>query len=385
MEAPRYSADTVERIYRCASPDTAWEVALEAVREATQSRDAILRVARGGGRARHAMFAAGATSSPETIAMWERASPHDLPFTGGLKAGEGRIVTWRDHAVPLAALFERIDIGHTMMACVDLTNGLECVLHCNRASHAPAFGAGDLGTLQRLARLVGDVLRIRREIASGELVQRAHVDALNRIGIAIILVNSAREAKAINATAERVLTTGSLRIGPDKRLHAADAASDRRLQKSIEGAIASDGLYGRSLLLRGGDREIIDGTEHRAMDKDWLLHVAVSSWSIIADGFERPERCALVHVRGAATASPLDVASLRDMFGFTQAEARVAIGLMRVSGVRQLASELSVADATVRAHLRAIYAKAGVNSRFELASLIQNGLAPLASFELEHG
>ena len=32
---------------------------------------------------------------------------------------------------------------------------------------------------------------------------------------------------------------------------------------------------------------------------------------------------------------------------------------------------------------RAIYAKAGVKSRFELASLIQNGLAPLARFELE--
>jgi len=31
------------------------------------------------------------------------------------------------------------------------------------------------------------------------------------------------------------------------------------------------------------------------------------------------------------------------------------------------------------------YAKAGVNSRFELASLIQNGLAPLARFELEDG
>ena len=362
-------ADSVLQIYRCVTPSTPWDVALDSVHREFGARDAVLRIASRGAGAKHSMFAAGSTSTPETIAMWEKVSPSDLVLAGGLSVDEGRIIVWRDVSIPVADMLEALAIGSTMMVCVDTVDGAECVLHCNRSLSQPPFTKTELERLRRLAPYFRNAMSIRRELAESEMARQAHAAALNRLGIATLLVNSARQCTALNDAAKGLLARGGLQLGTWGRLRAADEGADRLLQRTLSEAIASNSLYARSLLLDSGGAEDGRRTDH--------LHVAVCSWSAAANVFENPDQCALVYVRDGSGISPVDEKPLRELFGFTPAEARVAILLMRFASVRDVAAELGVAEPTVRAHMRAIYGKADVGNRSELASLIHNSLVAL--------
>ena len=368
MAAPPF-ADLVLQIYRCVTPSTPWDVALDSVHREFGASDAVLRIASRGVGAKHSMFAAGSTSTPETIATWENVSPYDLVLAGGLSVDEGRIIVWRDVSVPVADMLENLAIGSTMMVCIDTVDGAECVLHCNRSLSQPPFTKTELERLRQLAPHFRNAMSIRRELAESEMARRVHAAALNRLGIAALLVNSARQCTALNDAAKCLLARGGLQLEACGNLSAADERADRLLQRTLSEAIASNSLYARSLLLDSGGADEDERIDH--------LHVAVCSWSAAANVFEKPEQCALVYVRDGSGVSLDDEKPLRALFGFTPAEARVAILLMRFASVRDVAAELGIAEPTVRAHMRVIYGKADVGSRSELASLIHNSLVAL--------
>lgn len=368
MAAPPFN-ELVLQIYRCVTPATPWDAALDSLHREFGARDAILRIASRGVGAKHSMFAAGSTSTPETIAMWENVSPYDLVAAGGLSVDEGRIIRWSEVSIPVADKLEQLAIGSTMMVCVDTVDGAECVLHCNRSLSQPPFTKDELERLRQLAPHFRNAMRIRRELAESEMARHVHAAALNRLGIAAFLVNSVRQCTALNDAARCLLARGGLYLQSSEALRAADHGADRLLQRTLSEAIAANSLYARSLLLDSGAADDEESTGH--------LHVAVCSWSAVTNVFEKPEQCALVYVRDGSGVSLDDEKPLRALFGFTPAEARVAILLMRFASVRDVAAELGVAEPTVRAHMRAIYGKADVGNRSELASLIHNSLVAL--------
>ena len=358
--------DVVLSIYRCVRPETPWTQALDQVNREFGSRDAILRVATQGKGARHAMFAAGSTITPESIRMWENVSPHDLPLTGELEIDAGRIVVWREQAVPMARLFEQLTIGSTMMVCVDKVENAECVLHCNRSSSQPPFDAADLSRLRAIAPHFRNAMRIRRDLVDSEKERRVHALALDRLGIAALIIDARRRCTPQNLPARRLLKRSRFVLDAAGALHATDPAADAMLQKALNEALAASPLDARSLLFDAAPVAGACPVEH--------LHMAVCSWSTTSALFERPESGALVYVRDGQSVTMEDEQSLRRLFEFTSAEARVAILLMQYRGVREVAEALGISEATARTHLRAVHSKAGVSTRSELASLLYNSL-----------
>ena len=71
---------------------------------------------------------------------------------------------------------------------------------------------------------------------------------------------------------------------------------------------------------------------------------------------------------GVATAETM--AALRERFGLTHAEARVAVRVGRGDAPKHVAAELAVSYYTVRAQLREIFAKTGVRRQAQLAELV---------------
>jgi DNA-binding CsgD family transcriptional regulator len=61
---------------------------------------------------------------------------------------------------------------------------------------------------------------------------------------------------------------------------------------------------------------------------------------------------------------------LREAFCLTQAEARVAQALAGGRRLKAVASELGITHETVRAHLKAIFGKTGVNHQTELVIIL---------------
>ena len=103
----------------------------------------------------------------------------------------------------------------------------------------------------------------------------------------------------------------------------------------------------------------------------------VSARRLVSPISDRPETCALVFLRSSSVASDADVEVLQELFSFTPAEARLALGLANGKRLEDVEAELKIRHNTARAHLRSMFVKAGVNRRAELVHLLANSLAPL--------
>ena len=65
---------------------------------------------------------------------------------------------------------------------------------------------------------------------------------------------------------------------------------------------------------------------------------------------------------------------LRTLFGFTKAEAAIALKLIEGLSYGEIAEKLSISYHTVHTHIKAIHAKAGVSTTGRLIALIRDAL-----------
>jgi len=68
---------------------------------------------------------------------------------------------------------------------------------------------------------------------------------------------------------------------------------------------------------------------------------------------------------------------LQQLFSFTRAEARLALGLAKGKRLEDVEAELNITHNTARAHLRSMFVKADVNRQSELVHVLANSVAPL--------
>ena len=68
-------------------------------------------------------------------------------------------------------------------------------------------------------------------------------------------------------------------------------------------------------------------------------------------------------------------AALRQLFGFTASEARIASRLAHGIGIARIAYDLGVQPNTCRSHLKAAYAKTGTRCQSQLAVLVATSVA----------
>src|SRR5690606_27489261 len=90
-----------------------------------------------------------------------------------------------------------------------------------------------------------------------------------------------------------------------------------------------------------------------------------------------PLPAALVFVRDPERKAISRPDALKNLFGLTDAEARIASALADGLSVQDIADENGITIATARTHVKRLMAKARVNRQGELISLILRSVAPL--------
>ena len=80
--------------------------------------------------------------------------------------------------------------------------------------------------------------------------------------------------------------------------------------------------------------------------------------------------CALVVVIDPELIPEPPIAMLRRLYGLTHSEALVATRVLRGEGLRAIADDLSVSQATVKTHLQHVFAKTGTHRQSELVRLL---------------
>ena len=363
----------VASIYGGLSKESPWVEALEMLRAAMDANVACLRISQKGAHPREYLYAAGPKASQESIAEWEARSAREL-LPVELRPGEPQVVNWSE-LVPgptISEMLRRYEIGCMAVMQLAAEDGVEYLLHASRSGVDQGFDSEDLAFFRMIGEHFARALNLRRQLVRAQIVSGFQSDALDRLGIAAILVRPSGQFMILNRVGREALADGEgLRVSGG-RLHAVDDAHDRSFQSILREVLGSEtGECSRAMLMRS-DRADADLN---------LLVSARRSVSVISD---RPETCALVFLRSCSVASDADVAVLQELFSFTPAEARLALGLAKGKRLEEVEAELNIRHNTARAHLRSMFVKADVNRQAELVHLLANSLAPLGRPAEDH-
>ena len=200
-------------------------------------------------------------------------------------------------------------------------------------------------------------------------VGNALIHALDLLPAGVIVVDRSCRIQASNKAARYALETSDIIAEVNGFVGLTVKSQERLMRDAVRQACEVQGTrialrisrpFGRPLLLL-----IQSGGEAHSPDR-------------------REDAMALVFLTETSWTHRADEKVLRELFGFTPAEARVAGMLIQGKSVETAAFRLGISENTARNHLKRLFAKTKTNKQGELVQLLLRSPA-LLTLELETG
>jgi DNA-binding CsgD family transcriptional regulator len=265
------------------------------------------------------------------------------------------------------------DVAHNTMIALAARNDF-CVAFnlCRSARQGPIGERGQtlLGQLvPHLRRSLGLAFRIDGYRA----MQRGEYRVLDQLSSGVVLLDRRARILYANAAARAL----DAREGPlllrNATVTARSPSHAQRLGSLIRAAIA--GLPSGSMSvprLHGEGLVTIIAISVRGHDVDRFSYLHM------------PDAAVLLFIVDPTNRGGASPELIRDAFGLTPAEARVAIAAASGLGIPDVALQLNLSPNTIKTHLRHVFAKTGTASQGELTRLITS-IATISGFGVEAG
>jgi DNA-binding CsgD family transcriptional regulator/PAS domain-containing protein len=252
----------------------------------------------------------------------------------------------------------RYTIGNTLLA----DDGVVANVTLLRPPDMPTFDDAEVAAFERLTRHMTLALRVAVQLERADLRNRG-VAALDGLADAVALIDSQRRPLHVNAAMEALLRGArglALRGG---RLSATHPASQSRFAACVAAAASADAVATPDpLLLPRGDGTRLSVRAIRAGAAAGRYLPATSTVLVTAsDPDRRP------------SGSP---DALRELYGCTRSEARLASLLADGRSLREAADAMGITYESARAYLKLVFAKVGVRSQAQLVSRMLGGGTP---------
>jgi len=248
-------------------------------------------------------------------------------------------------------------------AIVRLTrhDGVETTLNLGRPEHRGQFEAEDLRIGALLQPHVVRSLTVSRSLAAQCQFTGSLAEVLDRAAHGLFLVDAAGQLRHANREAERLLAQrDGLRVTGGRLSAGGDLG--QRLEALIHRAAGRD-AHGRS----GGSMMMTTPLGGRSLS----LTVAPLSGERALSPFGP---WVLVCVTDLSANVKLPEQALRELFGLTAAEARVALALFEGASPREAAESLGVSVITVRNQLASVFEKTETHRQADLVRLMMRVL-----------
>lgn len=255
---------------------------------------------------------------------------------------------WNDYARPQVGAF------HMVGAAIALDERGVGLLGIHRPRDAPAFGAESRARLERLLPHIRSALRLRSRIAGAACAARAAEDALAMLDFGVVIASPAGTCLYANPEAERIAAARDTLVLRTRGspVEAARPEDARQLRRLVADA-GRGGAGGALNLRRPGQASVVV----------LVVPLPASLAESVARGAVRP---VMITLCDQARARPMQTAILREVYGLTDAEARLAIALCDGKSLREIADEQQVAISTLRFHMSALLAKTETRRQSEL-------------------
>ncbi|MFI4934297.1 MAG: helix-turn-helix transcriptional regulator [Caulobacterales bacterium] len=261
----------------------------------------------------------------------------------------------------------RVDAHSVLMirlAAQDLTMAN---INIGRQQGKEQFGPGDIAFVETLQPHLIRAFKLGRRLAGTQQLSQELAQILDGSPHGLILADETGRVRRLNRTAERLVASRDALSIVAGRLHGATPKVTQRLEALIAGASRREATlrFGGSLALPSpSGRPPLSATVSPVAAERLALFQAAPSVLICVTDLEAGVRLPADH--------------LRELFGLTRAESRVALALFEGATPRRAAESLGLSFHTVRAHLTQIFQKTGVTRQSELVRLMLKsaGLQP---------
>jgi DNA-binding CsgD family transcriptional regulator len=292
------------------------------------------------------------------------------PFVG---LPEGKVVTLYEY-VGEAALknttyykewVETMDGSHVLGVDLRMSGGYEARLRLTRAPGGEPFDREETRLVEEIVPHLRQAIELYQRLETSRSEQAVMIGAIEQFAVGTVILDHHLKVLKMNEVAASILADGDGIKLVGGRVALSNPARDAEFRKRLKEAVSASGTSGRSVFLAerpSGHRDI--GIVMQPVQIPGFMHTG--SAPAIALFLGDPERQCVV------TSD-----AVRKLFNFTPTEAAISASLANGVSVIDTAHRLGIAENTVRAHLRSIFAKTGVARQSQLVHLIHTSLPEL--------
>jgi len=249
------------------------------------------------------------------------------------------------------------DIDSAMMVRLDMSGMEVASLNVSRPRKRGQFDKSGLEIARKLHPHLVRVFKLGRKLAQVNRLTGEIAAVLDLSPHGLFLLNDRGHVRHVNRVGEAMLGSGLCMVAG--RLGATSLSHGRKLTALIAGAGSRE-----ADLRRGGTMAV--------PIPDGALPLSVTVSPLRAERFSpfQDGRSVLVCATDLNAGTSLPSQKLRDLFGLTGAEARVAVALFEGLSPRETAERHAISPNTVHIHMARIFEKTGTNRQAELARLM---------------
>lgn len=243
------------------------------------------------------------------------------------------------------------------------------VIGVHRSEQMGCYHPSEMALLNLLVPHLQRAFQINSYLFQVTSETNAACDILHRLFVAIILVDASGKPVFINSQAETVLAAGnSLTITP-QGLQAPVWADTQALYKLI---------FDASLLPQktGGALSISSPSSPYPLS---ILVMPVNKENDFGFGIDTSQVTAALFIGTEGEEHNFSLEVLCQLYGLTQAEARLAGELASGHSMEKIAEKFKLSKNTIRTQLKSCFQKTGVNRQTELVKLVLCGPAALTN------
>jgi DNA-binding CsgD family transcriptional regulator/PAS domain-containing protein len=245
---------------------------------------------------------------------------------------------------------------------------LMSILVLIRKNDAKAPDHDDTSFVQGLMPHLQRAIQLHGRLTDLEVLQRATKNALDRWSLGVILLDEHGDVLLMNQAAEAITSRGASLTFEPSGLRSTSATESAKLGKLVEGAIlTAKGLAAHP----GGATTISRPSPKRA------LSVLVAPLPLQQSLAPQVNAACVIFVSDPDADLQTDQEALRDLYGLTAAESKVAAMLVQGKDARHISDELHVSINTARSHLKKVFEKTNTRRQADLVRIILR--APVAT------
>ncbi len=370
MPTTEQLSGTLEKIYAAAADPALWEEALSAIADFGDSAGAVLHlIPKSDHSTIRSYLGAGAREAyaPDNVEQWVRDYAAHCPrLAAGARWPDRDFIV--DHMIisesemdrdPVYQWYQDHGLRYFVGSMLPETETMRAAWSLQRTPTEGHAQQPEIEAFLVIKRHLAHALQLASKLGTLEQQCRFGLRLLDAVPQAIFALDGSGRIVFMNAPAGLLVGSGDGLLTDNGHLACRLRSQQALLDRLIEGALTAgvDAVRGGWLRL------------HRASGRRPYLALVsqFAGGEELLDEF-RPKLLVIVNDPDRATMT--DDQALRDLYGLTDAEARVAVALASGHSVQSAAECLNISAETLRSHLKHVFRKLGVARQQDLVRIL---------------